>query len=170
MFYVKGLLNVGGGAGIGGYINVKGYKISLWNIFALRHFLDRTFNWYVGGFYAYTPIIILAILGVLSILDYEDRYNRLLLNWMLISSAMAFVNFPWQARFLYLTPFNIYVSLGILHGTERLSKMFKTKNIESAATKMFWTFYLLSILLLVNYAVRCVTIKQFGPTGLTLNP
>ena len=127
MFYVKGLLNIGGGARIGGYINVKTFKPSLWNIFALRYFLDRTFNWYVGGFYAYTPIIILAILGVFSILDYGDRYNRLLLNWMLISSAMAFVDFPWQARFLYLTPFNIYVALGILHGTEQLSKIFKTK-------------------------------------------
>jgi len=46
---------------------------------------------------------------------------------MLISSAMAFVDFPWQARFLYLTPFNIYVSLGIFHGAEQLSKMPKTK-------------------------------------------
>jgi len=151
MFYVKVLLNIGGGARIGGYINVKTFKPSLWNIFALRYFLDRTFNWYVGGFYAYTPIIILAILGVLSILDYGDPYNRLLLDWMLISSAMAFVDFPWQARFLYLTPFNIYVALGILHGAEQLSKIFKTKNRKRAVTVIFWTFYLLSILLLINY-------------------
>ena len=80
MFYVKGLLNIGGGARIGGYINVKTFKPSVWNAFLLKHFLDRTFNWYVGGFYAYAPTIILAILGVLSFLDYENRYNRLLLN------------------------------------------------------------------------------------------
>jgi len=170
MFYVKGLLNIGGGARIGGYINVKTFKPSLWNIFALRYFLDRTFNWYVGGFYAYVPTIILAILGVLSILDYGDRYNRLLLNWMLIASAMAFVDFPWQARFLYLTPFNVYVALGILHGAEQLSKFSRLKGQKCMGTLIFWTFYLLLILLLINYAVRCITIKQFGPTGLTLNP
>jgi len=44
MFYVKGLLNIGGGARIGGYINVKTFKPSVWNAFLLKHFLDRTFN------------------------------------------------------------------------------------------------------------------------------
>jgi len=168
MFYVKGLLNIGGGARIGGYVNVKTFKPSVWNAFLLKHFLDRTFNWYVGGFYAYAPTIILAILGILSFLDYENRYNMLLLNWMLVASAMIIVDFPWQARFLYLTPFNIYVSLGILQGAEQISKIFKTKNRGCAATVIFWTFYLLSILLLINYTVRCISIKQFGPTGLTL--
>jgi len=168
MFYAKGLLNIGGGARIGGYVDFNTFRPSLWNIFALKYFLDRTFNWYVGGFYAYAPTIILAILGVLSILDYKDHYNRLLLNWMLISSAMAFVDFPWQARFLYLTPFNIYAALGILYGAEQLYKIFKTKNRECAATVIFWTLYLLSILLLINYGVRCITIKQFGPTGLKI--
>jgi len=167
MFYVKGLLNIGGGARIGGYINVKTFKPSLWNIFALKYFLDRTFNWYVGGFYAYTPIIILAILGVFSILNYGDRYNRLLLNWMLISSAMAFVDFPWQARFLYLTPFNIYVALGILYSSDKLSRFSELKGQKHVATLIFWVFYASSLLFLMNYAVRCVTIKQFGPTGLT---
>jgi len=129
------------------------FRPSLWNIFALRYFLDRTFNWYVGGFYAYTLTIILAILGVFSILDYEDRYNRLLLNWMLIASAMLFVDFPWQARFLYLTPFNIYVSLGILHGAEQLYKFSKLKSQKRKATLIFWAFYILTILFLLNYAV-----------------
>jgi len=71
------------------------------------------------------------------ILDYGDYYNRLLLNWMLISSAMAFADFPWQARFLYLTPFNIYVALGILYSIEKLSKIFKTKNRGCVATIIF---------------------------------
>jgi len=167
MFYVKGLLNIGGGARIGGYVDFNNFRPSLWNIFALKHFLDRTFNWYVGGFYGYAPVIIFAILGVLSFLDYGDQYSRLLLNWMLVASAMAFVDFPWQARFLYLTPFNIYVTVGIIHGAEQLSKIFKTKNRGCAATIIFWTFYFLSITILINYAVRCITIKQFGPTGLT---
>lgn len=170
MFYVKGLLNIGGGARIGGYINLKTFRPSLWNVFALKYFLDRTFNWYVGGFYAYAPMVILSILGVLSFLDYENRYNRLLLNWMLIASAMLFVDFPWQARFLYLTPFNIYTSLGILYGEEKLLKFFEIKSQKRTATLFFWVFYVLSSLFLMNYAIRCITIKQFGPTGLTITP
>ena len=111
---------------------------------------------------------ILAILGAFSILDYGDRYNRLLLNWMLISSAMAFVDFPWQARFLYLTPFNIYVTLGILHSAEQLYKISKLRGLKRTADMILWVFYTLSILFLVNYAIRCVVIKQFGPEGLSI--
>jgi len=158
MFYVKGLLNV------------KTFKPSLWNIFALRYFLDRTFNWYVGGFYGYVPVIIFAIPGVLSFLDYGDQYNRLLLNWILVASAMIIVNFPWQARFLYLTPFNIYISLGILYGAKKLFNSSESKGQKPMATLIFWVFIILSNLLLLNYAVRCVTIKQFGPQGLTFTP
>jgi len=146
------------------------FKPSVWNAFLLKHFLDRTFNWYVGGFYAYAPMIILAILGVLSFLDYENRYNRLLLNWMLIASAMLFVDFPWQARFLYLTPFNIYVAYGILYGAEQLYKFFKLKGQKRMALLIYCAFYTLSILFLMNYAARCVIIKQSGPTGLTITP
>jgi len=168
MFYVKGFLGVGSGAAlIDGYINTKKLEPSLLNSLRLRYFLDRTFNWYVGGFYAYAPIVIFAILGVLSFLDYEDHYNRLLLNWMLVASAMVFVDFPWQARFLYLTPFNIYTSLGILYCAEKLLKFFDIKSQKHTTTLFFWVFYVLPILFLMNYAIRCVTIKQFGPTGLT---
>jgi len=186
MFYVKGLLGVGGGARLGGYVNVRIFKPSLWNIFLLKHFLDRTFNWYVGGFYAYAPTVILAVLGVFSIFDYEDRGNKLLLDWMIIASAMAFVNFPWQARFLYLMPFNVYVAYGILYGAglylmpfnvyvaygilygaDGLSRFLRLKGHRRLAVTAFWILYLLSILLLLNYAVRCVSIKQFGSTGIT---
>jgi len=169
MFYVKGILGVGSGAAlVDGYVNTKKLEPSFLNAFRLRYFLDKTFNWYVGGFYGYPPMIILAILGVLSFLDYNDRYNRLLLNWMLVASAMVFVDFPWQSRFLYLTPFNVYVALGVLCGAEELSKFSEARGQKRIATLIFWIFYILSILFLLNYAVRCVAIKQFGSTGLTM--
>jgi len=168
MFYVKGLISVGSGATlVDGYINTKKLEPNLMNALRLKYFLDRTFNRYVGGFYGYPPIIIFAILGVLSFLDYKDRYNRLLLNWMLIASAMIIVEYPWQARFLYLTPFNVYVALGILYGAERLSRFSNSKGHKHMAALIFWVFYALAILFLLNYAVRCVVIKQFGSKGLT---
>jgi len=103
---------------------------------------------------------------VLSFLDYEDRYNRLLLNWILVASAMAFVDFPWQARFLYMTPFNIYVASGILFGAENL---YRIGGFKSEDQLMFWVFYTLSVMFLLDYAVRCVVVKQFGSQGLTLS-
>jgi len=141
------------------------FRPSLWNIFALGYFLDRTLNWYVGGFYAYTPIIILTILGAFLILDYGDRYNRLLLDWMPISSAMAFVDFPWQIRFLYLTPFYIYISLGIPPQCRTTLQNLQDKK-RMCSYNNFWNFYSLSILLLTNYTARCITIK---PLGLQIN-
>jgi len=171
MFYVKGLLGVGSGATlVDGYVRVERIHPSVLYVLQLKYLLDRMFNWWVGGFYAYAPMVIFAILGVFSFLDYNDRYNRLLLNWMLIASAMAFVDFPWQGRFLYLTPFNVYVALGILFGAEELSKFSRSENQKSMDTLIFWVFYALAILFLLNYAVRCVVIKQFGRMGLTAAP
>jgi len=170
MFCVKGLINVGGGAALGGYVNVEKFDFSLWNAFSLKYFLDRTFKWYVGGFYAYVPTIILAIVGVFSILDYEDRYNRLLLSWMLIASAMLFVEFPWQARFLYLMPFSIYVASGIICCAKKLFKFAELKGQKRAARLIFIVFFILSIFMLVNYGVRCIAIKQYGSAGLTFIP
>jgi len=167
MFYVRGFLGMGSGTG---FAYEERLYPDLFNALRLRYFLDRTFNWYVGGFYAYVPVVLLAIMGVLSFLDYEDRYNRLLLTWLLIGSSMVAVDFPWHARFIYLTPFSIYMALGILFGAEQLSRFTESKRLGRLAPLIFWVFYLLSILLLSNYAVRCVTIKQFGPSGLTLTP
>jgi hypothetical protein len=166
MFYVRDFLGVGSGAEVADLAKAKIYP-SLLNILSLKYFLDSTFNWYVGGFYACLPILILAILGVLSFLDYGDRYNRLLLTWILVASAMVFVHFPWHARFLYMTPFNIYVTFGMLYGAGLLQRFAKLSGMGSLAPAMFWIFYVLSLLLLLNYTVRSVAIKQLGPTGLT---
>jgi hypothetical protein len=170
MFYVKGLINAGGGAALGGYVNVETFDISLWNAFSLKYFLDRTFRWYVGGFYAFAPAIILGIAGVFSILDYEDRFNRLLLSWMVIASAMLFVEFPWQARFLYLMPFSIYVASGIILCAKKFFKFADLNDQKRVATVIFVVFFILSVFVLVNYGVRCIVIKQYGSAGLTLVP
>jgi hypothetical protein len=166
MFYVRDLLGIGSGIEVANFEKAKIYP-GLLNILSLRYFLDSTFNWYVGGLYACLPILILAILGVLSFLDYGDRYNRLLLTWVLVASAMVFVNFPWHARFLYMTAFNIYVAFGILYGAGLLHRFANLSGMGSLAPAVFWTFYALSLLLMLNYAVRSVAIKQLGPTGLT---
>ena len=170
MFYIKGLLHIGGGASLGGYMRYQTFRYGIQHVFNLKIYLDRTFNWYVGGFYAYPPIIILGILGVISILNYENRFNRLLLNWLLISSAMAFVDFPWQARFLYLTPFNIYVAFGIIYMAKQLYRICYSRGSTRIAHVIFWLSIILSILMLLNYTIRCITIKQYGVKGLTTLP
>ncbi len=166
MFYIRGSLHIGSGVG---FVEMERFRLSLLNIFRLKIFLDRTFNWYVGGFYGFPPAIILAVLGVLSILDYEDRYYRLLLNWILVASAMILVDFPWQPRFLYDTPFNIYISLGILYCSRWIYR-FELKDQRFMTKLIFWVFYVLLILLFLNYVARCVVIKQFGSYGLTKTP
>ena len=170
MFYIKGLLRIGSGARLGGYMRYQTFRYGIQHVFNLKIYLDRTFNWYVGGFYAYPPIIILGILGVISILNYENRYNRLLLSWLLISSAMAFVDFPWQARFLYLTPFNIYVAFGIIYMAKQLYGICYSRGSVRIAHVIFWLSILLSILMLLNYTIRCITIKQYGVEGLAALP
>jgi len=171
MFYMRQFFVIGGGGGlIDGYTNVATSTFSLFNVFRLKYFLDQTFNWYVGGFYAYAPIMLLAILGVFSITNYKDRYNRLLLMWIFICSPMVFMEFPLHTRFLYDMPLNIYATNGILYLGEMLFKFVDATEMRRLAPLVFWTFYLLSILFLFNYTIRCMVLMQFGGLGLTILP
>jgi len=170
-FYVRQFLRTGGGGGfVDGYTDVAATTFSLFNAFKLRYFLDEVFNWYVGGFYAYAPTMVLAILGVFSITEYEDRFNRLMLVWILIGSSMVFLEFPWHARFLYDMPFNVYAAFGILFLSEKLRKFVEATEMKRLAPLFFWTFYILSFLFLFNYVVRCMVLKQFGSLGLIVLP
>jgi len=139
--------------------------VSLSNISRINTYLGRTFKWYVGGFYAYAPIFIFSILGVVSILDYGDSFNRLMLTWVLLCSLMIFFKFPYHARFLYMTPFAVYTTLGIVYGANKLSQVAESRR---TAELLFWMLYVLAILLLLNYGLRSVVIKQFGAPGLTV--
>jgi hypothetical protein len=173
MFYVRQFLLKGGGGGLtGGYTDVATPNIGLLNVFQLRYSLEYTLDWCLGGFYAYAPMMLLAILGVFSITNYEDRYNRILLTWILIGSSMAFVGtapggLPLQARFLFDMPINIYAALGISYSSEMLYRFVDSTEMRRLAPLVFWTFYLLSTLFLFNYTVRCMVFKQLGGSGLT---
>ena len=171
VFYVRRFLGVGGGAElIGGYVDVAKFQPSVFNVFAFKYFLDRTFDFYVGGFYGFVPLVVFAIVGVFSVSDYEDRFNRLLLSWLLIASCMVFVDFPWQARFLFDVPFNVYACFGVLFVADWLYRFFDRFGRRRLAVLVFWLFYVLCVLVLFNYVVRCMVLKQFGPSGLTVQP
>lgn len=171
VFYVRRFLSVGSGAElIGGYVDVAKFQPSVFNVFAFKYFLDRTFDFYVGGFYGFVPLVVFAIIGVFSVSDYEDRFNRLLLSWLLIASCMVFVDFPWQARFLFDVPFNVYACLGVLFVADWLYRLFDRFGRRRLAVLVFWLFYVLCVLVLFNYVVRCMVLKQFGPPGLTVQP
>ncbi len=149
-------------------IKRRARQVSLSNISKLNTYLDRTFKWYVGGFYAYAPIFLFSILGVVSILDYRDSFNRLMLTWLLLCSSMIFFEFPMHARFLYMTPFSIYTTLGILYGANKISAVAENNASKKVVILLFWLFYLIAIFLLLNYGIRSVVIKQFGAPGLTV--
>lgn len=171
MFYVRQVFGFGSGGGLtDGYTNAATSTFSLFNVFRLKYFLDQTFNWYVGGFYAYAPIMLFAILGVFSTANYENRYNRLLLIWILIGSLMVFMEFPLHTRFLYDMPINIFAANGISYLGEMLFNFVDATEMRRLAHLVFWSFYLLSILFLFNYTIRCMVLMQFGGLGLTSLP
>jgi len=168
MYYVRGWAGVGSGVAVGGFVTGPSLNISLLNAGELASNLGRTFNLYLGGFYAYAPLIILSILGVISLLDYQNRYNRLLLAWVLVASSLVFVNYPWHARFLYLTPFNIYAALGLLYIFNHIGSYVHSAGFGlRVGEALRWMPYTLAVLFLFNYALGSVAIKQLGPLGLT---
>ena len=83
--------------------------------------LGFTFTSFLGGALANVLLILLAIIGFLAIKNYGGHFNRILLAWGIVASVgVFFFGSPglatqfFQARSLYIVPFQIFAGLGIL--------------------------------------------------------
>lgn len=164
MFWVRDWFGVGSGASVA---DVRGTRLypDISNVAELYYNLNFIFKWHLGGFYAHPPAYVLSILGVISILNLGGRFSRLLLAWLLAASLMFFVDLPMHGRFLYLIPFNVYTGIGTMYLIKLVVKHASKVNSRLALI-LGATLYILIVLLFLNYALRCVAVKQFGPIGL----
>ena len=138
-------------------VSFAGRNLALPNLLNLPEGLKNTVEMWVGGVYANSLLIILAILGMFTLILFARRFNRLMLLWVVIPSlALLFVSENYLLyRVLYVIPVQILSVLGIFWVFEVVEKKYVLKNNEVyLACKI--AGLLLIFLIMLNYALRSV--------------
>jgi len=121
-------------------------RSGLYNIFMYNRNLDFMLKIFVGGFTNNYVIFTLSIMGIISILKYNNQFLNLLLMLPLVTSPVFIVSdHVIQSRIIYFLPLHIFSTMGFL---EILSKLKNQFNIR--------IFFILTVLLLANYSFRSV--------------
>lgn len=132
--------------------------ISFSNLLNLQNNLAMIIQSYVGGLFGNPLLILLAVVGVFSMFDFSERFNKIMMAWVMVPSlALLIVSpDPYYYRFLYLIPIQIQAAAGLLwiiSKVELVKSWFKTeRNLRTF--KIF--IVILVVLFLFNYALRSV--------------
>ena len=122
------------------------------NLINLWYNITFTIQYYVGGFLANPPILILSIVGLYSLRKYSEQLS-LFFNLLLIlmSLPLLFVDSWWQWRLIYMVPYQIPATLGTL----TILRNFSSLNILSKRT---WKSLFISTItfMMLNYSLRCL--------------
>ncbi len=132
--------------------------ISVSNFLNLQNNLATIVQSYVGGLFGNPLLVLLAVVGVFSMFDFAERFNKIMILWIAVPSLalLAVSPDPYYYRFLYLIPIQIQAAAGlvwIISKLEIVRSWFKTdRNLHRFKTLIF----VLVILFLFNYALRSV--------------
>ena len=110
--------------------------------------LQRITISYVAGLF-YNPLyIVLAFIGVLSLLNRRNEFSRLIIIWVaLISLVFPFNRINPQSHLLFATPFPILITEGLWVLSKLLARF------DSRLPKLFIIFFIISSL---TYTVRAL--------------
>lgn len=159
------------GAGIGaaerGVSNIVVSNISISNLFSLQGNLASMVQTMVGGLLGNPFLIILAVAGVFSIMDFSKRFNRIMLLWIAIPSLTLLAVSPdLYHRSIYLIPIQILAAIGLLWIFGRVKeKMGRLRENEFLFNFLEILIVVLVVLFLLNYSLRSVdesVIQQIG--------
>ncbi|NWG09039.1 MAG: hypothetical protein HXX80_01785 [Nitrososphaerales archaeon] len=164
LFYmVYTLMPFGGGVGGSGVwvSDVALSNISISNLLNLMNGLTYMVQRWVGGLFGNPPLMILAIIGIVSMLDFAKRFNRIMLLWVMIPSlALFFVSPESEAlyyRLVYLIPFQILAAMGLKWILDKVKDMeIKFKIDRTYSHIIIVLMIVLTMLLLFNYSLRSV--------------
>ncbi len=138
-------------------VSFAGRNLALPNIMNLPEGLKTIVEMWVGGVYANSLLILLAIMGMFAIILFASKFNRLMLLWVAVPSlALFFVSEDYLLyRLLYVIPVQILAVLGIFWVFEVVEKKYILKNNKVyLACKVVGL--LLIFLIMLNYSLRSV--------------
>jgi len=127
-------------------------SMSASNISTFPVSLSFTFQYYVGGFFANSVLILLSILGVVTARRLNAQFSRILASILLITSVpLLLVGSWWQWRLLYDIPYHILAVFGFYAISNRIA--------TSQCTSVKFCNVLLAVTILLasfNYSLRCL--------------
>lgn len=166
MFYaVYALTPFGKGAsnGEGGVLHELTSDIGISNFFNLQNNLAFMVQKRVGGLFGDPMLIILAVAGVFSMMDFTKRFNRIMLLWVMIPSlALLPVSEPFYFRLIYLIPLQIQAAAGLYLIFNKLKDTKGNFKTAKAFHILRISIITLILLFLLNYSLRMVDILSYG--------
>jgi hypothetical protein len=134
--------------------------ISYSNLLIIYQNLGATFSYFLGGAYANSLIIILALIGLAQIVKSRQKLHQILLGFTIICILGTFFTASTmpellQSRFIYLIPFQLLAAIGFNNTLNLTTKVFieKTGKIGWAIPVML---QLIIFSQLLSYALRVV--------------
>ncbi len=139
-------------------------SLSVSNVPHVLGSLALTLRYFLGGALENSVIISLAIVGVLTLPGLGDRFGRLLISWMAVTSAGVFlygysaVSF-FQARIIMLAPIQILSAMGFLSIVRYTSTLM---GAEAGGGRRLVNLFVLFAYLTVVCAALSYTLRDVG--------
>ncbi len=138
--------------------------LTLSKITLLTASLSRTVDFWLGGAFGSPLIYILSILGIASMADLRNSFNRLLFCWVLVPLLAIFALIPgtetYYSRIFYTIPFQIPAAIGFSWLLMKLGSALTHAETKPARVTypqlLQMVLFSLLFLLLFNYALRIV--------------
>ncbi len=161
LFYtIYALLPFGNSLGDSGtkVINFVSPSFSLSAIANIYSGVASSIELWVGGLFANSLLLILAIAGMFALNVQQNKFDRILVLWVAVPSITLFTvspeNFLFH-RILYLLPIQVVAAIGLQQLLLRLTAVSKGQNIRFLRV-LKALVVLVVFLFLYNYALRAV--------------
>ena len=126
--------------------------ISLNNFTSFPSAVAFTARYYVGGFIANPPIILIAIIGLVFSRRFGQHVSLLLSSILLVTSTpLLFVGSWWQWRLLYMVPYQLPAVFGVAMASQGI-----TRSNGRLAGLCRLLFMLVVLLASLCYSLRCL--------------
>jgi len=151
-------IGIGIGSAEGATLNTVASNISISNLLHLQDNLASMVQIWVGGLLGNPLLMILAVAGMFSIMDFTKRFNRIVLLWVMIPS-LALLAIPPELYYrpIYLIPMQIQAAAGVYWMVNKLKEM--KGNLKASKTRFHMldiSIVILIVLFLLNYSLRSV--------------
>ncbi|MFB3888665.1 MAG: hypothetical protein ACE14S_04175 [Candidatus Bathyarchaeia archaeon] len=133
-------------------------SLNLSTLLNLLKGLEMAIQMWVGGLFANPLLLVLSIAGMLTVIGARKRFNRIMLLWVAIPSALLFFlspDGPLFYRILYVLPVPVLAAAGLTQILDMTEEALHFK--DNRFSKLSKTaVMILVILVLANYSLRAL--------------
>lgn len=132
-------------------------NIGLSSFLNLQNNLASMVQMWVGGLLGNPLLLTLAVAGMLSIMDFRKRFDRLMLFWVMVPSLALLATPPdLFYRVVYLIPIQILAATGLYWMLNKLEEAISSLKTSETFHMLKISIIILILLFLLNYSLRSV--------------